>query len=69
MLNGKKSDFEVDVKMNVQTLKMILEDKEGIPIEKQHLLMNGKYLDNKRRLDEYDVQKMSNITMTLSLGQ
>jgi hypothetical protein len=53
--------------MNVCTLKELIQDKEGIPPDKQGLLFAGKQLEDERTIGEYNIQNEAKIHLVLSL--
>ena len=67
-LNGLT--FELDVKGDdsVETLKSLIQEREGIPIEQQRLIFAGKQLEDNRTLEEYNIGDESTLHLILRLG-
>ncbi|KAF8102638.1 hypothetical protein N665_0197s0002 [Sinapis alba] len=59
----------LDVKSSdtVSNLKAKIQDKEGIPIEKQKLLFTGRFMKDEYTLADYNVQKENTILVLLML--
>ena len=63
-LTGKTITLEVSSAMNVQSLKNLIMEKEGITPNQQHVIFAGKSLyDNKETLAELNIHRESIIRM------
>lgn len=58
-LSGKVFIFEVESNDTIQTLKVKISSKEGIPVDRQHLVFIGKYLEDDLRFCDYNIQNES----------
>jgi len=66
-LIGKSITLSVEANDLVEDVKMMVEDREGVPAEKQRLVFAGKQLENGHTLAEYNVQKESTLHLVLRL--
>ena len=67
-LTGKTITFEsLTTESLVEDLKLAILDREGIPLEQQRLIFNGKQMDDKKTLGFYNVQNCSTFHLVLRL--
>lgn len=66
-LTGKSIIFEVNFDETIDNVKCMIQDYEGIPINQQRLMFNGKNLENNHTLNYYNVINESTLTLELNL--
>lgn len=66
-LQGKTLTIDVSDTDTIQSIKNKIFDKEGIPIDQQRLVFNGKQLEDNQTIADYNIQADSNIHLVLRL--
>ena len=66
-LTGKTLCLSVNSNDTVNEIKQKIQQKEGIPLEQQRLVFNGKQLEDNLKLGEYNISNDSTIHLVLRL--
>ena len=67
-LTGKKIPLEVEASFKVQKVKEMISESEGIPVDMQRLIFDGKQLEDIRRLSHLNIGDNDILHMVLRLG-
>lgn len=62
---GKTISIEVDFNDTIETVKIRVQEKEGLPSDRQRLTFAGRELENGRTLEYYNIQKETTLFVTL----
>lgn len=66
-LSGKTFSLKALPYLGVGQLKELICDVEGIPVDQQRLVFNGKQINDELNLSDYNIQKEANIQLILRL--
>ena len=66
-LTGKTITLEVSPHELLGYLKLMIQEKEGVPVDQQRIAFKGKQLEDSRTLDSYGIQKYSSLHLILRL--
>jgi ubiquitin C len=66
-LGGKTVTLQVSSSDSVETVKDMIQAKEGLPIHLQRLIFSGRQMEDRRMLSDYGIQKESTLHLVLRL--
>ena len=67
-IDDKKYTFDIDCNDTIESLKLQIEQRQGIPVHEQKLVFAGQILQNNRCLSDYNIQKESTLNLVVVLG-
>ena len=66
-LQGNTITLDVSQDDTIQSVKDKIQEKQGIPVEQQRLIFNGKQLEDDKTVNDYNIEDMANIHLVLRL--
>ena len=66
-LSGKTIPMDINDSDTIGSIKQRIFEKEGIPIDQQRLVFNGKQLEDAQTIGSYGIEADSNVHLVLRL--
>ena len=66
-VSGRVISLDYDSKLSIKAIKDYVNSQEGITVEQQRLIFNGKQLEDDKTLDDYNIGAGSTIALILRL--
>ncbi|KAM4616804.1 ubiquitin-like protein ISG15 [Polymixia lowei] len=64
---GQIHTYDIPPGESVSTFKIKVKSREGVPVDQQRLIYEGKQMEDYRKLEDYNVRQGSTIFLTLRL--
>ena len=65
LTSGRTFTVEVFPVDAIWSIKMAIEEHEGIPLDQQRVLFEGKELDNNKTLHHYNIREETTLTLVI----